>query len=182
MRKFNPFALAKRIALVVSLLAVALFGSTAMASAADAPQLVKVALTLDCAHMTAQAHDYAVDHGLCTRSGGITPQGVVTGDCGDSYIWVTNRGGGTANISYGFDSSLGTVVYRGLHVSWYNWGTGGASGWDDSGFMFSSSYGTNSNIRTGAGWVTAGLTGYVELVWGGECTLLQPTAGGQITP
>jgi len=147
----------------------------------------EVPMTLDCVNMTEQARDYALRNNLCTTDGH-TPEGdlsvknKVDGDCGSSWIWVYNASRGYARTVYGYHSTDGTVVAHVLRVSWYNWSTGGASGWTDAAGELSSTYETSRTTFTGAGFVTVGLSGFVALWWGGTCTINNPTDWVTVTP
>ena len=140
---------------------------------------IRVPMRLDCTNMTTRAHTYAVAHGYCAgataRTRTVRPSNRVYGDCGDSFIYITALGSGWAKITYGFDSSQGAVVYRWLGVAVRNANTGQRSDFLDASWMFSSSYANNRNLRPGIGWVDVGLAGYVDLWWGGQCVILNPT-------
>lgn len=153
-----------------------------VATAEAQGRLIRVDMALNCVNMTDQARAYAVEHQLCTADGRIGAAGAVEGWCGTSYIWLYNLNGGRMNVSYGYLSTQGAVVVHSLRVSWYNWATGGSSGWSDIAGRFSSQYDAISRQFTGAGWVTAGLSGFVTLVWGGSCDILNPTDGVQVRP
>ncbi|HLX48155.1 MAG TPA: hypothetical protein VKS82_07475 [Streptosporangiaceae bacterium] len=139
---------------------------------------VRVPMSLDCTTMSTSAHRYAVAHGYCAgaaKASAPSPENRVYGDCGDSYIYITALGSGWAKVTYGFDSSQGAVVYRWLGVAVRNANTGQRSDFLDASLMFGSSYANNRNLRPGIGWVDVGLAGYVDLWWGGQCTILNPT-------
>lgn len=86
-----------------------------------------------------------------------------------------NEGGGVANFAYGFQSSLGNVIYRSLNVNWYNWDKNRSGGFGDSGWMNNAYYNNNRNQYTGPGFVTGSMNGWVQLWWGGRCTLIPPS-------
>ncbi|HEV2370801.1 MAG TPA: hypothetical protein VGS19_01415 [Streptosporangiaceae bacterium] len=142
-------------------------------------------MTLDCVHMSARAHRYAVEHRYCSATSGRPGHGAnpyVTGNCGDSYIYLNDEyDGGGADVFYGFDSSLGTVAYRSLSVGWYNNSDYSSGGFGDSGWTWSSSYWADPPIYPHVGYVTAWLGGTVTLWWGGRCTLLSPWDTNWIT-
>jgi hypothetical protein len=142
-----------------------------VAQAASDAEVVRVPLRLDCTNMSTKAQEYAVAHGYCPTRSDVRPGVVVWGNCGWSAMFLSATGtSGTANMAYGFGSTLGTVVYRSLAVTWRN--TAGPSGaFPDSGVMFNTNYGAARLVPTGAGWVRAELTGSVLLVWGGLCTI-----------
>jgi hypothetical protein len=156
-------------------------GSTFNSQATD---VATVSMRLDCSDMSAKAHAYAVAHGYCPADGQgatVTPNNTVYGNCGYSWLYILNLGGGYADFLYGFHSTQGAVVYRSLHVSWYNWRYYRGGGWYDTGWMASSTYSTDRRVDTYAGYVTGGLSGWVQLWWGGKCSILNPTDGETIT-
>ena len=138
-------------------------------------------LVLDCTHMTAQAHQYAVAHGYCAAAGSAgaaTPdsRGTADGTCGDSWIQIDNLGGGNARFTWGFDSTDGAVIYRGLAVSYLDELFGNYGGWNDGSVMAGSSYSSKPrNVGTGEGNVFGDVSGYVVLWWGATCDLLSPS-------
>lgn len=172
------------LAVVGALLAALVVGTGAASadSTSAGGELLRVDMRLDCVNMTEQARSYAVEHDLCTADGQVGTAGVVTGNCGSSWIWIYNANGGRARFVYGYASTQGTVIAHVLRVSWYNWATGGASGWTDAAGRLSSSYETSRTTFTGAGYVTTGLSGFVTLWWGGTCNLLNPTDWVTVRP
>jgi hypothetical protein len=155
--------------------------AAATSSAAHASQSrVEGALVLDCTHMSAAAHRYAVAHHYCGPNSP-KPNDTVCGNCGCSFIDLFNRSRGYAGMYYGFKSSKGTVIHRSLAVNWANFTKGNAGGWGDSGFMASSSYSADRHVDTHAGIVSAVLSGSVTLWWGASCTLLEPTSTVKVT-
>lgn len=153
----------------------------ARAAVTAEPEIVQVAMELDCAGMSDQALGYAVKNNLCTADRKVIHPDVGTldtrwGTCGASHIYVWDQSGTSGRMvaGYGFLSILGTVVYRNLTIGWTNITTGSVGSSRDSGIMFSSSYGNERTLSTGNGWVFATLSGTVTLAWGGQCTLLIP--------
>jgi hypothetical protein len=136
--------------------------------------LATAQLTLDCATLTTAGKRYAKANGICGYGDGVSPSNVVAGNCGTSFIWVYNNGGGDADILWGFGSSLGPVFYRDLTIAWYNWDSGGAGSYHDANWMASSSYSKSRVFHTYAGYVTVGLSGSVENSLG-TCSVLSPT-------
>ena len=105
----------------------------------------------------------------------VTPAGEVSGNCGSSFITLTNLENGEAGIDWGFESSLGIVIQRVLTVSWNNLSlTGLHNSFADDDPMFSADYENLKDVYSGHGYVHAELTGNVLLIWGGVCTLLAP--------
>ena len=168
--------------MAVAAAALSLLAGPAMASPSGAPPssppagAIHAQMVLNCDTMSAKAHGYAVSHGYCpTSTGSAAPNAVAYGNCGDSWIYIFDDTEGNAEIDWGFDSSLGAVVYRSLSVGYS--GVDESGGWPDAAWMSSSSY---ANARTGI-WVGpygeayATVGGTVTLWWGGQCTLLEPT-------
>jgi hypothetical protein len=155
----------------------------------DIPEgAIEVEMKLDCTDMSTQARAYANEHRLCddasvlsedegllTENGTALPMDTQWGNCGSSWIYVFNNGGGNADVLWGFNSTLGTVVHRNLTVYWSNWHTGMNGSFLDKHHMFSSFYQKSRVFHTKPGSVLVGLTGTVTLVWGGQCVLLIPT-------
>ncbi|HWE88779.1 MAG TPA: hypothetical protein VG317_04880 [Pseudonocardiaceae bacterium] len=105
------------------------------------------------------------------------PNGSVQGDCGESYIYIDDLGGGTAEFNTGAESYLGPIAYGSATVGWSNADTGanntfnlpvtannGASAWD-----------AFTDDNTGAGTVSADLSGDVVIDSGTVCTIDYPT-------
>jgi hypothetical protein len=133
-------------------------------------------MTLDCAGMSRRAKAYADAHGYCSSSGGgVTPYSTTVGNCGSSWLTIWNEGSGYAEFSYGFQSTLGNVVYRSLGVNWTNWSTGGTAVISDSSWMNSSYYNRSKIEWTRPGFVTGSMTGWVLLWWGGTCSIIPPS-------
>ena len=138
-------------------------------------------MVLDCENMSPSARAYATEHGLCSADGDVGTQDIRYGNCGYSYIYVWNNGKhGVADFGYGFGSDLGPVVWRSLRVNWSNLDLGKAGSFTDRSVMAGTTYAAIRSATTGVGEVFAGLTGYVTLLWGGECTLLVSTDYGII--
>lgn len=73
--------------------------------------------------------------------------------------------GGYANFAWGFQSTVGNVVYRGLHINWTNWDISGSGTISDGSWMNDSYYNTNRNEYTSAGFVTGAMGGAIQLWW-----------------
>lgn len=152
-------------------------GSAAATPTADGAEraegkVVEAEMRLDCTNMSESVHDYAVEHGYCPSEDDVGPDDIRYGSCGSSEIWISSAGGGDASIEYGFNSSLGPVVYRNLGIGYA--GDDDSGGWNDSGVMASSSYYAADTLFTGVGQADTSLGGTVTLAWGGQCTLLEP--------
>jgi hypothetical protein len=174
---------------VLAVSALAIFGvvsgtGTAHASTSTKTQAtVAVAgtLTVDCSGLSASAEAYAVAHGYCRASGGPAPLNEESGNCGTSEIYLDDWSGhkGYGIVTYGFDSTSGTVVSRSLEVQYA--GTTAASDFTDNSVMFSSSYYSSNYIYLSVGDAFAVLSGSVRLWWGGTCTLANPTSTAYIS-
>jgi hypothetical protein len=139
----------------------------------DIPEgAVEAQMKLDCTDMSSKARAYADEHGLCDDASVDDTQ---QGNCGLSWIYAWNAGGGNATVWWGFNSFLGPVVYRNLTVSWSNWDTGTSGFFPDKNYMFSHLYEKEMDFQTKPGQVLVGLSGTVTLAWGGQCVLLIPT-------
>ena len=132
---------------------------------------VTMQLQGSCQTLNPRAKAYAVEHGICPAPGEVSALADQTFNCGTAKILVRNYGhAGQGWIYYGFSSSLGTVVSRGLTVSWS--GSSASGGFPDNSIMFATSYYTESAGRwMGPGWVTAVLQGGVTLIWGAGCNI-----------
>jgi hypothetical protein len=126
--------------------------------------------------MTPSVHEYAVQHGYCAN-GDVSIQGEVQGDCGSAHIdtWDEQGTSGRMRAGYGFRSTLGAVVYRSLRAGWTNLSSNTTGSSSDTSIMASSLYATTKTISTGNGRVFATLSGNVTLIWGGICTIGQPS-------
>jgi hypothetical protein len=160
-------------------------GTTAQFSAAAAGSVtVEVApMTLDCGSMSPSVHNYAVAHGYCpaSTSGIASPYNTVAGNCGDSYLYMSNARVSEARFHYGFYSTDGTVAYRDLVVSWANWKYFNVGNYTDATYMWNAGYDTTKTLYTKTGYVTGALSGNVDLWWGGICSILHPTSSTTVT-
>jgi hypothetical protein len=137
--------------------------------------IVSGTMSLNCASLTGTAKAYADAKGYCGKSTGVQPNDYREGDCGFSYLYMWDNGGGYAGMSFGVGSSLGAILHISSHVSWANWTYGISGAVDGSGFVWSANYDRNTEAYTAAGFVTGAYSGSVTLVWGGQCTILIPT-------
>jgi hypothetical protein len=141
-----------------------------------------VPMQLECSRLSGSALQYAVSHRYCPASGaGAIPETTVNGNCGDSFLYMWNHGGGDATFWYGFHSTKGTVFYRDLHVSWANWTRGVHGNFSDSTYMWNASFSHTTNRYTKQGFVTGVAYGEVYLWWGGICSLLYPTSSTHVS-
>jgi hypothetical protein len=132
---------------------------------------------------SANVHSYAVAHGYCpaSTSSGVSPQNTVGGNCGDSYLYMSNARAGYARFHYGFYSTDGTVYYRDLVVSWTNWTHLNYGNYTDATYMWNAGYDTTKTLYTKTGYVSGVLSGEVYLWWGGICSILHPTSSTTVT-
>lgn len=112
----------------------------------------------------------------------VRPYDTVSGSCGDSFIYVYSQGYGEAGFSYGVDSSLGPVSYLSGRVSWKNERTGASNSFPVSANPNSEQWSKYVIYYTDWGTVSATFSGYVILTDGTECTILNPTASGFVSP
>ena len=114
---------------------------------------VSVPMQLDCVNMTDEAREYAREHNLCpagkSRNDVVNPDGQATDTCGDAWMYVQYTGvRGYGSIDYGFNSSIGNVVYRNLAIGYA--GSEYYGGWNDAGWMNDYFY-TTGQVRY-MGW------------------------------
>lgn len=154
--------------------------STLVTSPPGAPKPVLGTLTLNCSTLTRGQLEYAIHHNYCPSSG-VTPYNTVYGNCGSSTLWVYAAGQGNADFYEAINSSLGTVVYVSYNVNWYNWSTTGNGSIPGQAWPWSSSWSNVDQRFTAAGYVTASMNGWVQLIWGGTCTIAVPTDSDNIS-
>ncbi len=115
---------------------------------------------------------------LC-NSEGVKPLNVVYGPCGDSYMYVVNMNtGDEADFDSGGYSSLGPIVYGSTEIGWVNHHTGAKGTIPDGAVPLPQDPEAWENQVykiTGAGSVSADLSGNVELANGDVCAILNPT-------
>lgn len=129
-----------------------------------------------CTGNTPAVQTYLVKHRLCTSSKGTSPDNTVGGNCGLSWIYGTNQGGGQVRWSIGGTSILGGIVWVAPTVKWF----GGANG----NGRYSTSYPWFNNplwalpvyANSGRGRVEGDLSGFVILWFGGTCNILNPVS------
>jgi hypothetical protein len=162
----------------------ALAADSAAATALASPPTVveNVPMTVDCTQGSASVQQYAVAHGLCPAGAGVAqPDNLVRGNCGDSFLYMSNARSGNASFRYGFDSSQGHVIDRNLVVSWVNWTRGVHGNFHDSIAMWNTHYSHTVAKYTQTGFVSGVLSGDVILWWGGICTISYPTSSTTVT-
>jgi hypothetical protein len=172
-------AFASIVAMMLALMpGVSLAATSAAGSPAGPPagKLVKVKMTTNCTDMSPDVHKYAVDHNYCPSSDGAEGNNVVTGNCGDSWLWIWDDGNSSAfGYHTGVDSAQGSIAEVSWNLSWYNWTSGASGGTGDSNWPWSTDWERQSWLNSGRGYITAGLSGQVILVWGGTCYIGNPT-------
>jgi hypothetical protein len=148
---------------------------------------VQVPMTLDCKGLSGSALVYAQEHKLCdfgkgvTTQGGVSPDNVVPGNCGTSWLFLQDLGAGIAGFNMSATSTLGPIVNATYNTSWVNWSTLRTGNVTGSDWPFSTTWSRFGVDSTGAGDVTAVMSGGVTLVWGGYCTFNFPSDGRRIT-
>jgi hypothetical protein len=142
----------------------------------------EVPMVLDCDSLTGAAKKYAEEHNYCPSDrGGVSPDNIVVGDCGSSWLFVTNLGAGQAAFDMGAASTVGAIAYASYNTGWINWDTsvsGSVSGFD---FPYNTNWYRTRVVHTEPGYVYASMHGGVTLTWGGTCTFLNPNDSNFIT-
>ncbi|GAB7188835.1 hypothetical protein ATKI12_8950 [Kitasatospora sp. Ki12] len=97
-----------------------------------------------------------------------SPDNVVEGNCGDSYLWVHAVGGYVSEIETGFDLNMGAVAYHWQVNRSDTWGSDSHS-WG-GGLGVDTSWHGEWDVRSGgATWETAGVVPSSDaLLWDGE--------------
>ncbi len=128
-----------------------------------------------------QVADSAVSQGTVKQmvpmddSGHVTPDGVVVGDCGQSWLYLFNAGSKSAGFIFGADSNWGPMAYVSYTVTWKNWSQDTSGSFGGSAWPVSSTWGSTREAFTGTGTVTAVMTGYV-VTPRGPCSINYPGA------
>lgn len=100
---------------------------------------------------------------------GVQPMDTGVGNCGSLWIDLTNNGGGKGTFDYGFQSTLGVVVYRALTVRWANVAVARIHAFDDSGLMLGSHFSNTRQETTTPGRVVSRLVTVIQLFNGVRC-------------
>jgi len=179
MFKDKPYLLLTLVTLFITQIGVA-YADDNLPSKPDLPIITSytMPMMLDCHNLTESAQEYADEHNLCPKGGRVTPQDTRYGDCGSSTLWVSNLGSGNARFHMSAASSLGTMTNVIYNTNWVNWSTSGSGKVSGSDWPYNITWSRNKDAHTGAGYVSATMTGYVTLWWGGMCTFL-PTSDGE---
>ena len=135
----------------------------------------RIPMTLDCSRVpdTAQARAALTKSKLCgygQRSGDITIDNTVPGDCGWLSVYVYNSGGGYMQWKGEIGSTLGVFVHAYYNATWANTTTGGSNSFSRTYWGWTSDWLDIFPIYTGAGYVV-GRIGFAQadLAWGGIC-------------
>jgi hypothetical protein len=105
---------------------------------------------------------------VLSAAGGVQPQDTGTGNCGSVWIDVSGAGG-QGTFDYGFQSSLGIVVFRTLTVRWANVRDAVIHAFDDNGIQFSSRFSNTKTEATGSGTVVSRLVTVIRHLNGTLC-------------
>lgn len=132
----------------------------------------------DCENLTQGAREYLVAHeidlcGVLDESGPIRPFDIRAGLCGSSGIEAYQAGGANILIQYGFQSTVGNMVFRALEVHWA--GTSGSDWMLDFSPMNATTYNGSTIRYTGFGQAGVALGGTATTFYGLTCYLLGPT-------
>jgi hypothetical protein len=137
---------------------------------------------VNCGKLNETQTEYVRTHGRCppdvrANRGIITPDGLVGGSCGSSWIYISNPPGhGTAKFDFGVSSTAGPIASYNWTIYWANNNTGAQGNVPWSGLAYSQTTVTGSwTSTTGAGLIDARLTGNIILTNGNVCTLLNPS-------
>jgi len=144
---------------------------------------ISVPMTVECDKLSGKVLAEARKRNLCPSSsaGGVTPENIVVGNCGTAYLFASNMGGGIAQFNMGAASTQGAIVAVSYNTNWVNWNnnhTGSVSGTD---YLFSTTWARTRLASTGAGYVTATMSGQATLYWGLICSLNYPSTSVDIT-
>src|SRR5664279_401519 len=158
-------------------------GTPAASAQAPSSSATAAAMTLNCLKMSSKTHAYAVSHGYCgsRATAGVTPDNSVAGDCGTADLYIWDDGGGYAGMYLGVYSTDGAVMLLSYAVDWQNWDYGEMGEISDNVWPWDAAWSTTTDAYTGGGYVTAVMGGTATLVWGGECDILNPTDGTNVT-
>ncbi len=145
------------LACFVSLLA-GFLQTTPAAADTDETIHVEATMTLDCVNLSPEAATYAQRHGYCppkSNDGSTSsPVETVSGNCGTSWLYITQAASHMARITYGFRSTKGHVVHRFLIIHWDTTGDLEDT-FPDTAFMASPRYQGDRTVRTGRSVVHA---------------------------
>jgi hypothetical protein len=85
-------------------------------------------------------------------------------------------GAGIAQFNMGAASSRGAMVIVSYSTSWVNWSNGRSGVVSGTNYPFSSVWTRTRVASTGAGYVTATMSGQATLSWGLICSFMYPSA------
>jgi len=183
------------IKLLSILIIVASLFSNVSAAKADVPEsnlkiyspqtsiISTIPMTVACDKLAGKVLVEARKRNLCpsSNSGGISPRNIVPGNCGTTYLFASNMGGGVAKFDMGAASTQGAIASASYNTSWYNWNNYRSGAVSGTNYPLSSVWAKTRVASTGAGYVTAVMTGQVVLVWGAICTFNNPSSAADIT-
>jgi hypothetical protein len=137
----------------------------------------RVQMTVACTVDSAKVRPGQSLADLCASAGGgIAPNDTVTGQCGDSFLYIWNLGNGIAAFEVGADSDLGPIAYGSATVSWANISTAYSTAYN---LPVTANVGPANwfdwrDIYTGGGDIIASMGGDVMLTTGVVCHFLYP--------
>lgn len=173
------------------LLAVALLMSPVRATFADnstppLPAYSRVRMVVLCDKLSGSVLEEAIRRNLCPPVNSDTPLGGILngvapddrryGDCGWSELYIDDAdpNPGEAVFIMAVSSSQGAIVQINWRVDWVNWSTRNTGGFGRTDYPFSGYWSRVEYRTTGAGDVTATLSGIITLWWSGMCGILNP--------
>jgi len=130
-------------------------------------------MSVNCDKMNSEGLKAAQQLGLCLSTGdGMTPDyAEKVGNCGISWMSISNPASGEAQFDFGASSTLGPIAMVSWNVNWVNWSTSNTGAFAGFDFWASSTWYQSRRTITGAGLVTASLTGEATLWNSILCTI-----------
>jgi hypothetical protein len=185
----------KRLQMVLVLVVVtSLFGSVSIDKAnalenspnifsQQTPTVTTVPMTVECGKLSAKVLAEAKKRNLCPspNSGEIVPYNIVTGNCGTAYLFASNMGAGIVQFNMGAASTQGPIATVSYSTNWINWTNGRGGNVSGIDYPLKSTWTRTRIASTGAGYVTATMSGQVTLVWGLICGLMNPSTTVSVT-
>lgn len=159
---------------------------TSPAQAPDEPTApegaVVVPMVAACDEISGDVLQTAIDLDLCPDpNADVSPMGYAYGDCGVTWVFISDVGLGVADFEIGASSSIGTMAELDYSLSWTNWHTSTTGGKSGLVFPFSTSWNKSFAEYTAAGYVSASMSGHTIHTNGIPCTFNIPTASAGIT-
>jgi hypothetical protein len=145
--------------------------------------VITVPMTVECDKLSGKVLAEARKRNLCpsSSSGGISPHNIVPGNCGTAYLFASNMGAGIAQFNMGAASTQGAMVIVSYSTSWVNWSSGSSGVVSGTNYPFSSVWTRTRVASTGAGYVTATMSGQATLSWGLICGFMYPSDSVTVT-